>query len=185
MKRAALLLLTGCTSIFGLDPPKHQDAAIDVPPTDVAPDVITGACPMTYTLTFGTSHYRFASMMVSWPNAATDCADDGATGSWHTHLVVISDDNERIYLKGVSDKAFWVGLSDLNTEGTFVWNTDEDTSAYPIPWSQNEPTGITGENCGATSTSGSALIDDNACMFGTPFICECDLHPNDTTNYTP
>ena len=125
-------------------------------------------CPATYSTTLGgsTSRYRNLGATALWPDAVAHCAADSPGSGTFTHLVVISDDVERVavnQLRGVTQN--WVGMSDRITEGTFVIVTDEDIGSFAAvvspPWQLNEPNDQNGEDCGelnppATSTMNSA-----------------------------
>jgi len=187
----ALWLFPGCSAIFGLEPPapirqdaqSHDDArdgrSLDAPPTDAPIDLV---CPGNYmqVATTGT-YYRFVTAQASWLGAATDCADDDP----HTHLVVITSDQERMlaFELGGSSPG-WIGLSDLASEGSYRWVTAEPTS-YPLPnsaaWSNGEPSNDASQDC--VTFNGQGELKDDPCGFGRPYLCECDGYPDDPTRY--
>ena len=88
----------------------------------------------------------------------------------------------------ISTNAFWVGYTDLGTEGAWHHITTE-ASDYPgsakgddadDPWNIGEPNGSTNENCAIIfSGSGAPKFDDRPCADGTTVfiaLCECDAN---------
>lgn len=196
------LALPGCSAILGLDSPQLVlDAAGDGPLGDAAADGVpldaladtpaTGTCPASYT--FGsamtTSRYRFITSTMTWTNAAQTCANDvtAATGDRRTHLVVIADEAERTAIADANGGVFWIGLTDINTEGAFRWVTGEPVGGYPAQgsgaWGAGEPSGGLGVDCVATTPSGQ--FQDAMCTSSAPVLCECDGYPDDPSRYTP
>ena len=41
---------------------------------------------------------------------------------------------------------FWIGMSDLATQGTYAWDTSTSTFTYRF-WATNEPSSKVGEDC--------------------------------------
>lgn len=192
-----LLPLAGCSSIFGLDSPVLLETTPDAGPpadgqlADVPPDVADAqppgdACPASYSLTSGMSHYRMIATNLTWLAAAQDCADDMAIGTKHTHLVVVASDAERTQLAAMGVVVGWVGLTDIKTEGTYRWVTGEPTTYPPpngTPWAQGEPDNALGQDCVAASLA--AQWQDANCGATTTSLCECDDYANDPTSYGP
>lgn len=192
-----LLLLAGCSSIFGLDKPMLVDAGgdaatpsdgaiVDVPPDDAPDAPPIDACPATYTVTYMTSRYRVITIERPWLTVAQDCADDMASGNKHTHLAVVGSSAEHAYLVGQGLVGGWFGLSDLKTENIYRWVTAEPTTFPPAmgtPWAQGEPDNALGQDCVASNAQGQWL--DTNCGASLPALCECDELANDPTRYTP
>lgn len=192
---ASCVALSGCTALFDLQRPQRGDAAsvddaprdADVADADASYDAAVDAgmpdaavmCPATYTSYPGTtSRYRTVTANAPWLTAAADCADDGM----NTHLIVIGTASEEnaVDLIVAGDK--WLGLSDINTEGTFLWVTAEPTGGYPpatgAPWETAEPDGA-----GDCILLGAQGWTDESCGLNREYICECDAYANDTTRY--
>jgi len=104
--------------------------------------------------------------MDTWVNARTICAAEGAT------LAVPDTGYETLAIATIGSNAgfteTWVGLSDLETEGT--WITVLGQPATHLPWAASEPDGGTVANC-ARLTESSVLLDDD-CMDKFGFTCE-------------
>jgi len=135
------------------------------------------ACPSNYT-ELGNRHYRLATNNTGWTAAASDCADDGV----NTHLVVISDDAELDLINSTysTENEVWIGLSDLVTDGTFLWVTVENTMGYPpasgAPW----------QNLGADPCVLLKVPDGfntRGCTLNRRSLCECDAYANDVSRY--
>ena len=81
--------------------------------------------------------------------------------------------NETIELIG-SDMFIWFGLSDLETEGEWVWTSGN--KANYTNWYGGEPNGNTAENCGRFETNGKTIVtgtwNDAICFHERPFICQ-------------
>lgn len=70
---------------------------------------------------FGSSQYYISRDMRSWNESKQQCMDLGA------HLVIIDSEEEQEFIHAlinqpyIYDKRAWIGLSDLETEGTWKW----------------------------------------------------------------
>ena len=86
---------------------------------------------------FNGHKYRLTSGAKSWTEAEAEAASLGG------HLVAINDAAEQQFLVDTfltgsdANKAFWIGLTDQATEGTFEWNTGEPVSY--TNWQSGEP----------------------------------------------
>jgi hypothetical protein len=205
-----IALLAGCDKLFSLLPvpePAADASMIDgaVGTADVAlADVSTTSdaalgdlgCPLDYTITLAanvsTSKYRYVAQSVAWGAAQADCVDDKLSPSTkHTHLAVLSSDQERgdMYFTAAGSKgAVWVGLSDRIIETQFRWVTNEDTGGYPPTnaWLDGRPGGD--GNCVIVMSS-TTVLDDIGCLAAAGnelpvgFVCECDANADQPSNY--
>jgi len=118
-----------------------------------------GECPSGFQL-LNSSCYFFSytdsdSEKKTWPDSRSDCINRGAD------LVVIDDWEEQQLLSyslprtGSSGpwwaNGFWIGLTDIAHEGTWVW-VNNVTQRAPFYWVDGEPNnhGEQGENCAGT-----------------------------------
>ena len=207
MKRllALALLLSGCSRLFGLEPPVRgdddDDAAIgtddgrldsmsvsdgalrDAPPDTTA---LPATCPSTYNIVVvnGTK-YRLVTANMSWDNAQATClADQPPNSSRYTHLAVITSSQEVTVVQAVLNGETFVGLSDRVTEGTYTWVTAETTTFPPAtgaPWGTNEPQASAAADCVIEATNGTLKVVD--CGNNRDFICECDAYAADPSRY--
>jgi hypothetical protein len=162
-------------------PANDPDAA---PPADVdaRPDAPGPAlCPLGYAPINGsTTQYRIVEINTTWDLAAADCNDDDDLSSsltGRTHLVVVGDAQEKTILTNQFSGNTWVGLSDVATEGTFLWVTNEPTNGFPQvgmqpPWDAGDPDGGTAENC--VRFKNSFDFEDKPCTDSNSYVCECD-----------
>uniref|UniRef100_A0A3Q3L3H2 C-type lectin domain-containing protein n=1 Tax=Mastacembelus armatus TaxID=205130 RepID=A0A3Q3L3H2_9TELE len=104
------------------------------------------------------SNLESADVKKNWVESKADCVNRGAD------LAVIDDQEEQKFvsdtIKAVKSNpsswtnGFWVGLTDMETEGTWVWinNVTEVEQRY---WMDGEPNnhGLDGENCCITAYS--------------------------------
>jgi len=122
-----------------------------------------------------------------WATAASFCA------SYGYHLAVLNDSTEVAYVNswaivhGGSDR-FWIGLNDIDSDGTFVWEADGSEPTYPLdvpgasvtaysywPWDVGEPHDDGDEDCVEMATE-SDMSDmawnDVECGNDQNWICE-------------
>ena len=194
-----LVLLAGCDKLFDLshvDDHPRADAPADtrtndVPDVDAPVDAVVqthSSCPTFFTQPYENSQYRYFSSPLTWRQAFDFCRQlDDPTSTKRVHLSVMTGDLERqhLYVDVVgSASAFWAGLTDTKTEGTFLWVTDEVVN-YPSSsaWGPNEPSNGVGDNCVRVNYSNTDL-DAMACSTMTPFVCECDDYKLDAAHYT-
>ncbi|MFH2008712.1 MAG: FG-GAP-like repeat-containing protein [bacterium] len=99
----------------------------------------------------------------TWQAARDHCRSFGGD------LVVIesAEENDWLVAQGLDNP--WIGLSDLETEGTFLW-VDGQTLGY-APWNAGEPNDSGGlEDCAAVYADG--LWNDLPCDLERAFLCE-------------
>ncbi|XP_071354398.1 CD209 antigen-like protein E [Trachinotus anak] len=99
------------------------------------------------------SYTESSTVIKNWPDSRADCISRGAD------LVVIDNPEEQTFVsdnikilkgrRGNWESGFWIGLTDIETEGTWVWinNVTEVEQRY---WVDGEPNnhGQRGEDCG-------------------------------------
>eukprot|EP00965_Chrysotila_dentata_P162551 5367452-Pleurochrysis_carterae.AAC.3 len=101
---------------------------------------------------------------VTWQEAQAACAGDGNT------LAVINSAAENNQLLEISqDIIVWIGLNDIETEGTFVWESTGETPAVTF-WGPGEPNNSGGEDC-ATFQGGTGIWNDLQCGARRAYAC--------------
>jgi hypothetical protein len=146
--------------------------AIDAPFDDTAPV----NCPASYaSIGVAGSKYRANGNSFTWTQAQAMCVADG------THLVVFQDDAERAMVTALlpGDNQ-WVGVTDRITLGT--WLAVTGATATYLPWEPSEPDLTADERCVAAKPS-SFNYEDNDCLSGRRFVCECDGTPSNPSSY--
>lgn len=135
-------------------------------------------CPPSYT-SIGTSGYRIVDSTTGWEQASSNCVSHGELGRYATHLAVWTDDAERLAIGATINGSYWIGLSDLRTPGVLRWNTGEvGNVSGSSAWTVGQPSGA-----GCTSTRDDDTWAIASCEEARGYICECDTHANDTTQY--
>ena len=71
------------------------------------------------------------------------------------------------------DNTCWIGLSDLDTEGTFIWESGTELSGdVARHWYSGEPNNADGnENCVTVGHSDGSM-NDMPCQAEVKFICQ-------------
>lgn len=102
---------------------------------------------------------------LTWQNSKTDCGDRGG------RLVTIKTKTELQALSFFHDRA-WIGLSDRDTEGSWVWEDGAELQASF--WIKGEPNNFDdNEDCVHLTAIGKKLgFNDNNCERDLSYICE-------------
>lgn len=122
-------------------------------------DPVTGAC------------YMLFSTPRTWNEALFACA---SLGSGTQLAVVTSLDEHAIVVDLTPGLEVWLGATDANFEGRFVWITGELVE-FEV-WADGEPNdgGMSGEDCAILINTGdrAGSWDDRPCGVALPFVCE-------------
>ncbi|XP_042560648.1 CD209 antigen-like protein E [Clupea harengus] len=117
--------------------------------------------------------YLFSSTRKTWSQSRDHCITLGG------HLAIVNSQEEQYFLsKRAIEDFYWMGLSDLETEGQWIWVDSTETGAVfwkkgsdgqgePDNWKKEDPAG---ENCALFTKSGHWL--DNSCKKRHTFVCE-------------
>lgn len=115
-----------------------------------------GDCPCAVEH-FGGRPYQFCLFTTDWMSARDQCAAYGY------HLVHIGSKEENDWILYTASTYlvidWWIGLNDLETEGTFRWLSGEPV-AY-TRWASGEPNNINNEDCAQLYPDGT--WNDKAC----------------------
>lgn len=111
--------------------------------------------------------YLASTVSASWADAQTTCATRGA------YLAVIDDAAEDAYVDSIQSGSFWIGMSDLAQEGTWLWVTGASVDAGYTNWRSGNPNNEGGnQNCGEMDPSGGTW-NDYTCPSVEGYVCEC------------
>jgi len=143
---------------------------IVVQPDFVAPTDIDGFT------TLGLSNGKYYYLSNADMTGAAAHADALSNGGF---AVTINDASEEAFVKAavasvIGDLPYWIGLTDVDTEGTFVWQ-DGDPSAYRN-WDGGEPNSAGDEDYveGNSPYSASSYWNDEKATSLRPYVLELD-----------
>ncbi len=124
-----------------------------------------------------TSLYRVYRDEVSWTEAESGCLASGG------HLAVIETlEEHRVVGEMVGAINVWIGLSDREEEGNFVWVNavplEVGGEGYP-PWGSGEPNNSVfpfgGQDCAQMRETDDMRWDDAGCDVDKAYVCECSM----------
>jgi hypothetical protein len=147
------------------------DGAVDATPDafvdDDAPACMTNA---QYVGRPNQSHrYRPVAQAASFEDAEDACAADEA------YLVVIEDQAENVWVRGLQNGEQWIGLDDRDDEGDYQWanGVDLERGVDYENWATGEPNNSWGaEDCVEMLDDGR--WNDSDCDDSLRYVCECD-----------
>ena len=118
--------------------------------------------------------YKLTSDRQSWPKIRELCQNCGGDLAVHG---VKSLKNRRKLLQSLSiDYHYWIGASDIASEGNYVWINGERGSSSELIWASTEPNSGRNENCiVVVGESGRADINrahDESCSDNFLGLCE-------------
>jgi hypothetical protein len=149
------------------------DGGIDgmVVGTDGSVDGDGSKCPMSFaSITGAGSHvYKVQANGANWAQQQNACR----ALSTNAYLAIPDDQNELNALDTASGQTlYWVGISDIATENTFV--TVLNTPQLFLPWQPPAPDDAgPGEDCVEALVTVNKFNDER-CNTTLPAICECD-----------
>ncbi|XP_041091683.1 CD209 antigen-like protein A isoform X2 [Polyodon spathula] len=120
----------------------------------------TRTCPCDWKEFSGKCYY-FSKSEEAWQKAKEFCYSQDAV------LVVIKTEQELNFIGGQVSRGHYVGLSDLQTEGTWVW-LDGSTVDSRF-WRSGEPNNANEEDCGELI---EGKLNDISCSTTLRWICE-------------
>lgn len=152
----------------GTDAGVPDGGVVDTMPIDTG----GGGCPSTYESVNGGqgNHvYRTITQLDDWDAQKAACAADGP----NAYLVIPDDANE---LNAVSTlfmqtMTFWIGVTDAQTEGTFL--TVKGAPATFLPWQTGQPNDVGNSDCVEASRT-AHTYNDRTCATQERAICECE-----------
>ncbi|XP_023148651.2 CD209 antigen-like protein C [Amphiprion ocellaris] len=120
-------------------------------------------CPAGWKM-FSCTCYLLSQASDSWTNGREDCKRQGAD------LVVINSAEEQTFLSMFANKPTWIGLNDIQTEGTWMWV--DGTPLTLSYWDTDEPNNGGEEDCAQIRTAHNTLWNDVPCTSSLQWICE-------------
>ncbi|CAH1276936.1 LPA, partial [Branchiostoma lanceolatum] len=139
-------------------------------------------CPALYPLGYKKRCFRFSTGNVNFNKAKAICRGEGG------RLAVLQDEGTDIFIRKSIRRlphrraqSYWIGLSDAQKEGTFVWSdgTELTTSAY-AHWAPGNPDNAAvgdGEDCVEVRPDLDYKWNDVGCGEKRRFGCEKDVAP--------
>ncbi|XP_061079141.1 C-type lectin domain family 4 member F-like [Conger conger] len=109
---------------------------------------------------FGRKVYYLSKTTITWEMARVQCITMGAT------LAMVKTEEELKFLANAIAQPYWVGLSDLGTEGNWKWL--DGTSPASGMWTPGEPNNAGEEDCGEVVKK----LNDVSCGQQRHWICE-------------
>lgn len=121
------------------------------------------------------SYYYFGNDLKNWNDAAKECETLGS------YLAEVDSSSEMEFLQTLSksplnkysQNLIWLGGSDINYEGSWVWRRGNRKMEY-TNWNLNEPNGYTRENC-LQAHGPEGHWNDLFCGVQIPYVCEADV----------
>ncbi|XP_034329690.2 perlucin-like [Crassostrea angulata] len=136
--------------------------------------IVKGACP-DGTFTYGNSCYLEFNIRATWAEASIICRAYGG------YLANINDIHEQHVIEtvvsrnigGFSPGIFWLGGTDVQIEGEWVWTGNVQAMGSYKNWAPGEPNNANGnEHCLEMDMGGQYHWNDNNCENRFNFICE-------------
>ncbi|XP_039455854.1 CD209 antigen-like protein A isoform X3 [Oreochromis aureus] len=121
-------------------------------------------CPAGWS-EFSSSCYLLSERSDSWHSARKHCTDQGAD------LVVIDSPEEQIFIASFTQKRTWIGLNDIEQEGTWKWV--DGTPLTLKYWASGQPdNAFPKENCAHTRFDENTSWNDFPCQNSLQWVCE-------------
>ncbi|XP_026270742.1 CD209 antigen-like protein C [Urocitellus parryii] len=145
---------------------KQEDIYQELTQAEAEMDCLCRPCPWDWTF-FQGHCYFFSKSQRNWNDSVTACQEVGA------HLVIIKSAEEQNFLQLTSKNkgSTWMGLSDLNKEGTWLW-VDGSPLFFRFMkfWNEGEPNNHgEGEDCAEFRGDG---WNDSRCDLEKFWICK-------------
>ncbi|XP_039455861.1 CD209 antigen-like protein A isoform X2 [Oreochromis aureus] len=120
-------------------------------------------CPAGWSK-FSCSCYLLSESSDSWHSARKHCTDQGAD------LVVIDSPKEQDFVTSFTQKETWIGLNDIEQEGTWKW---VDGSPLTLQyWAPHQPDDLLlSEDCAHIRYQGTSWNDER-CENSLQWVCE-------------
>nr|XP_006815389.1 PREDICTED: uncharacterized protein LOC100369221 [Saccoglossus kowalevskii] len=167
------------TNVFTTASVTKQAISTEEPVTTI---VSTTSAPTTNILTTesGCIRYHVVSSKKTWQQSKSECENiGGVLASLHTQAIFQAV--RSFILNGNFDgkvKGYWIGLNDLNNEGSFEWLNGE-----PFDWTRwankqpndNNQGSSGGQDCVQLWKKTSYTWDDNSCHQKRGYVCQTSI----------
>ena len=123
------------------------------------------ACPDGFVLDDATKRcYKFVEESLSWGAAFNVCSEADS------HLARVNNNgvNKRVQQFVSGDMEIWLGISDSQDEGTWVYSNNAKVGNWNN-WGEGNPDGGEEENCATMKEDGK--WNDKNCTIMLPFVC--------------
>ncbi|NXW25633.1 CL17A protein, partial [Circaetus pectoralis] len=128
-------------------------------------EIICTRCPAGWQQ-FAKTCYFFSSTTKPWLAARDFCAN------FNSHLAIVNTEQENKFLANhiMDSRVFWLGLTDMHTEGNWQW-VDGRILSLSF-WNSGEPNNVghQGEDCATIYSSGR--WNDATCSNAEAWVCE-------------
>ncbi|XP_078607085.1 uncharacterized protein LOC144879470 [Branchiostoma floridae x Branchiostoma japonicum] len=137
-------------------------------------------CPPLYTVGFKDRCFRLSTNKANFRRAKTICEREGG------RLAVLQDEETDLFIRKKIRKLpyertlrYWIGLSDVQEEGTFVWTDGTELTASDYThWRPGNPDNAVvgdGEDCVEIRQELDYMWNDVDCRKKRHFVCEKDV----------
>ena len=111
--------------------------------------------------------YKLTSNRQSWQESRQLCQNWG--GDLAVHGVKTLQNRRKLFQSLSIDYHYWIGASDIASEGNWVWLNGEPASSSELIWASNQLSGGRSDNCvvvaGESSRSDVNRAHDNRCTY--------------------
>ncbi|XP_033126040.1 hyalin-like [Anneissia japonica] len=127
-------------------------------------------CEEGWTLFQGSCYKQYSTRKLTWQSARSSCQSNQAD------LVVVKNDAENNFLFTTFKTRVWIGLTDLELEGTFKWITTGTEPSY-TNFITGEPNNQGNEDCVEINSVHKGEWNDLPCSRYLNYVCEKDNEP--------
>lgn len=134
--------------------------------------------------------YYFCDATRTWREAYENCSNAGL------YLVRIDDAEENAFIDSNISNDYWIGASDLEAEGVWIWTVDgelfwnvntphpnnDNAQGLYVNWASGEPNNNNDSDCARISASEKGGWKDKECNSLYGYVCEGDRHYEPCTN---
>ncbi|XP_053374784.1 C-type lectin domain family 4 member G-like [Mercenaria mercenaria] len=120
---------------------------------------------------YGQSCYYFSTSELSWSDALNDCKSKGVYLAEHKHRGEAKDLAELAQSISTKIDMYWVGASDISSEGSWIWKESHASVNYSY-WTSGNPDNYRNEDCMSTYVNHQGHWNDLNCNTKIGYICQ-------------